>query len=283
MIAVCNPQYFLWQCLWIDRLASFSPTVLLYAKQENEEVFHPLHLVPPTLVGLALAVSPVLLLLLLFERGRSISNVLMDICHCHFFRLKTSTNWRRKTFATFTSVARRGMSNSFVVWFINTLTKSTPISSQRHSTNGRRHGEALLARGHRPPRGAPDWHWNARHYPGGVRRLLSSVNRTKNRNTKSKHTRRTFSLSHYFSHWTEHTRTLPMLLLLLPYFVAGSQFTLKRNQSSIWCTLHFQAAAPAQNALLSPFCLIPFPPVSLLFTFILFRILVPYPPSSTPP
>jgi hypothetical protein len=31
--------------------------VLLYAKQENEEVFHPLHLVPPTLVGLALAVS----------------------------------------------------------------------------------------------------------------------------------------------------------------------------------------------------------------------------------
>lgn len=32
-------------------------TVLLYAKQENEEVFHPLHLVPPTLVGLALAAS----------------------------------------------------------------------------------------------------------------------------------------------------------------------------------------------------------------------------------
>ncbi|XP_017488916.1 PREDICTED: protein grainyhead-like, partial [Rhagoletis zephyria] len=37
--------------------ASFSPTVLLYAKQENEEVFHPLHLVPPTLVGLALAIE----------------------------------------------------------------------------------------------------------------------------------------------------------------------------------------------------------------------------------
>ena len=35
-----------------------NPTVLLYAKQENEEIFHPLHLVPPTLVGLALAVSP---------------------------------------------------------------------------------------------------------------------------------------------------------------------------------------------------------------------------------
>lgn len=33
-----------------------SSLVLLYAKQENEEVFHPLHLVPPTLVGLALAV-----------------------------------------------------------------------------------------------------------------------------------------------------------------------------------------------------------------------------------
>ena len=45
--------------------------MLLYAKQENEEVFHPLHLVPPTLVGLALAVSPDLLLLLLFEREGS--------------------------------------------------------------------------------------------------------------------------------------------------------------------------------------------------------------------
>jgi hypothetical protein len=32
-------------------------TVLIYAKQENEEVFHPLHLVPPSLVGLAVAVS----------------------------------------------------------------------------------------------------------------------------------------------------------------------------------------------------------------------------------
>lgn len=34
-----------------------SALVLLYAKQENEEIFHPLHLVPPSLVGLALAVS----------------------------------------------------------------------------------------------------------------------------------------------------------------------------------------------------------------------------------
>lgn len=46
----------------IDRLFDWPfslcfQTVLLYAKQENEEVFHPLHLVPPTLVGLALAVS----------------------------------------------------------------------------------------------------------------------------------------------------------------------------------------------------------------------------------
>lgn len=32
-------------------------SVLIYAKQENEEVFHPLHLVPPSLVGLAVAVS----------------------------------------------------------------------------------------------------------------------------------------------------------------------------------------------------------------------------------
>lgn len=31
--------------------------VLIYAKQENEEVFHPLHLLPPSLVGLAVAVS----------------------------------------------------------------------------------------------------------------------------------------------------------------------------------------------------------------------------------
>ena len=31
--------------------------VLIYAKQENEEVFHPLHLVPPTLVGLALSIQ----------------------------------------------------------------------------------------------------------------------------------------------------------------------------------------------------------------------------------
>lgn len=38
--------------------ALISPsTVLIYAKQENEEVFHPLHLVPPSLVGLAVAVS----------------------------------------------------------------------------------------------------------------------------------------------------------------------------------------------------------------------------------
>lgn len=33
------------------------PSVLIFAKQENEEVFHPLHLVPPSLVGLAVAVS----------------------------------------------------------------------------------------------------------------------------------------------------------------------------------------------------------------------------------
>lgn len=33
------------------------PPVLIFAKQENEEVFHPLHLVPPSLVGLAVAVS----------------------------------------------------------------------------------------------------------------------------------------------------------------------------------------------------------------------------------
>ena len=33
--------------------------VLIYAKQENEDYFHPLHLVPPTLVGLAMAVSNV--------------------------------------------------------------------------------------------------------------------------------------------------------------------------------------------------------------------------------
>lgn len=30
---------------------------LIYAKQENEEYFHPLHLVPPTLVGLAMAIQ----------------------------------------------------------------------------------------------------------------------------------------------------------------------------------------------------------------------------------
>lgn len=30
---------------------------LIYAKQENEEYFHPLHLVPPTLVGLAHAIQ----------------------------------------------------------------------------------------------------------------------------------------------------------------------------------------------------------------------------------
>ncbi|XP_015787180.1 protein grainyhead isoform X1 [Tetranychus urticae] len=31
--------------------------LLLYAKQENEEIFHPLHIVPPTLVGLALSIQ----------------------------------------------------------------------------------------------------------------------------------------------------------------------------------------------------------------------------------
>lgn len=31
--------------------------VLIYAKQENEEVFHPLHLVPPSLLGLAMAIQ----------------------------------------------------------------------------------------------------------------------------------------------------------------------------------------------------------------------------------
>jgi len=35
---------------------AMSDAVLIYAKQENEEVFHPLHLVPPSLVGLAVAV-----------------------------------------------------------------------------------------------------------------------------------------------------------------------------------------------------------------------------------
>jgi hypothetical protein len=45
---------------WIQNKTNYfvhKIAVLLYAKQENEEVFHPLHLVPPTLVGLALAVS----------------------------------------------------------------------------------------------------------------------------------------------------------------------------------------------------------------------------------
>lgn len=37
--------------------ASLTQAVLIFAKQENEEVFHPLHLVPPSLVGLAVAVS----------------------------------------------------------------------------------------------------------------------------------------------------------------------------------------------------------------------------------
>lgn len=37
--------------------SAFARPVLIYAKQENEDYFHPLHLVPPTLVGLAMAVS----------------------------------------------------------------------------------------------------------------------------------------------------------------------------------------------------------------------------------
>jgi transcription factor CP2-like protein len=41
----------------LERYPDPSERVLLYAKQENEEVFHPLHLVPPTLVGLALAIE----------------------------------------------------------------------------------------------------------------------------------------------------------------------------------------------------------------------------------
>ncbi|KAJ6218222.1 hypothetical protein RDWZM_009379 [Blomia tropicalis] len=41
----------------LDRYPNIDERVLLYAKQENEEVFHPLHLVPPTLVGLALAIE----------------------------------------------------------------------------------------------------------------------------------------------------------------------------------------------------------------------------------
>ncbi|XP_075586404.1 grainy head isoform X7 [Dermatophagoides farinae] len=41
----------------LERYPSLNDRVLLYAKQENEEVFHPLHLVPPTLVGLAWAIE----------------------------------------------------------------------------------------------------------------------------------------------------------------------------------------------------------------------------------
>ncbi|UXI16910.1 Serine threonine protein kinase-related domain containing protein [Sarcoptes scabiei] len=52
MPIVCPPKK-----IKLDRYPNLNERVLLYAKQENEEVFHPLHLVPPTLVGLALAIE----------------------------------------------------------------------------------------------------------------------------------------------------------------------------------------------------------------------------------
>lgn len=42
----------------VKRIKIYPPDrVLIYAKQENEEVFHPLHLLPPSLVGLAVAIQ----------------------------------------------------------------------------------------------------------------------------------------------------------------------------------------------------------------------------------
>jgi len=42
----------------VKRIKLYPPDrILIYAKQENEEVFHPLHLVPPSLVGLAVAIQ----------------------------------------------------------------------------------------------------------------------------------------------------------------------------------------------------------------------------------
>lgn len=86
-------------------------SVLLYAKQENEEVFHPLHLVPPTLVGLALAVSIVAVF---------IYNELL-MYNVPFFitlRSKTSTNWKRRILGIFTNDARKGKQLQFYnCWF----------------------------------------------------------------------------------------------------------------------------------------------------------------------
>ncbi|CAG2109950.1 unnamed protein product [Medioppia subpectinata] len=50
-ISPCPPKK-----IKLERYPDTNERVLLYAKQENEEIFHPLHLVPPTLVGLALSV-----------------------------------------------------------------------------------------------------------------------------------------------------------------------------------------------------------------------------------
>lgn len=69
------------------------PPVLIFAKQENEEVFHPLHLVPPSLVGLAVAVS-----------SRSCDT----LTKLYRLRYKTSTNWRRRIFATSSNGAGKG-------------------------------------------------------------------------------------------------------------------------------------------------------------------------------
>ncbi|XP_054152988.1 protein grainyhead-like [Oppia nitens] len=52
MAITCPPKK-----IKLERYPNTSERVLLYAKQENEEIFHPLHLVPPSLVGLALAIE----------------------------------------------------------------------------------------------------------------------------------------------------------------------------------------------------------------------------------
>jgi hypothetical protein len=75
-------------------------SVLIYAKQENEEYFHPLHLVPPTLVGLAMAVSDSTA----FHPSMSHQKLIRHV-HFRLDRFKTSTNWTPKTFVTFTSDA----------------------------------------------------------------------------------------------------------------------------------------------------------------------------------
>ncbi|RWS26610.1 Protein grainyhead-like protein, partial [Leptotrombidium deliense] len=49
-------------------------TVLIYAKQENEEVFHPLHLIPPSLIGLALAVSKLVFTIVTNHVNKQIQN-----------------------------------------------------------------------------------------------------------------------------------------------------------------------------------------------------------------